>query len=181
VPNSAKIAIINIQSNYPNLSNYIITRLMTYLVNSNDYIVVERRNLEILENELNFNMSGMVSDETAQRIGHMIGAQTVITGSITALGDIYKFDFSILEVETGRIQGIFSEFIMEDQIFSALIGRNINLGQSILRNQRNMTYYWLYFGINPSFGLHFYNTANAVYNENKIKGTSKNSKNYCIK
>jgi hypothetical protein len=141
---------------------------MTYLVNSNKYVVVERRNLETLEKELNFNMSGMVSDDTAQRIGRMIGAQTVITGGVTTIGDIYKFDLNILEVETARIQGIYTELIIEDQILSALIGRSTNIGQSFLKEQRNMIFYWLYFGINSSFGFHFYDTKNTVYNENKL-------------
>jgi hypothetical protein len=116
-------------------------------------------------------MSGMVSDETAQNIGRMIGAQSVITGNITALGDVYKFDLNIIEVETARIQGIFSVLILEDQILKTLIGKNISLGQSFIREQRNMTYYWLYLGIKPSFGLHFYNTDDSIYNNANYNGS----------
>ena len=171
IPENTKIAIISIQSNHPDLSDYIITRITALFVNSNKYTIVERRNLTVLENELNFNMSGMVSDETAQNIGKMIGAQSVITGNITALGDVYKFDLNIIEVETARIQGIFSVLILEDQIFKTLIGRNISLGQSFIREQRNMTYYWLYLGIIPSFGLHFYNTDDSIYNNANYNGS----------
>jgi hypothetical protein len=167
------MAIINIESNYPNLSDHIITKLMSYLVNSNKYIIVERHNLEILENELNFNMSGMVSDETAQRIGRMTGAQSVITGNISSIGDVYRLVLKIIEVETATVQGIFTELIMEDQILLALVGRNINLGQSFQNNQRNTLFYWLYFGIKPSFGIHFYNLVDTIYNDNKSSnGTS---------
>jgi len=171
IPEHTKIAIINIQSNYPDLSDYIITKLTGILVNSNKYIIVERRNLTILENELNFNMSGMVSDETAQSIGRMIGAQSVISGKITALGDVYKFNLNIIEVETARIQGIFSVLILEDQILTALIGKNTSFGQSFVREQRNMNYYWLYLGIKPSFGLHFYNVDDSIYNNANYNGS----------
>ena len=162
------VAVINIQSNYYDLSDYIITKLTTNLVNSNKYIVVDRRNIEIIERELNFNMSGSVSDETAQSIGKMIGAKNIILGSFIPLGDAFRLTIQILEVETARITGMSDCLIIEDPILLALIGKKTNISQSLKRNQNNSDIYWIYFGIRPSFGLHFYNTNNTIFNENNI-------------
>lgn len=165
---NAVVAIINIQSNYPDLSDYIITKLTTNLVNSNRYIVIDRRNIEVIEHELNFNMSGSVSDETAQNIGKMIGAKNIIFGSFTPVGDIFRLTIQILEVETAIISGMFDCLLIEDPILLALIGRKTDLSQSLRRNKNNSTFYWIYFGIRPSFGLHFYNTKDTIFNENNI-------------
>jgi hypothetical protein len=44
--------------------------------------VYERQRIEIIQGELDFSLSGRVSDETAQRIGRFVGADTVIYGSL---------------------------------------------------------------------------------------------------
>jgi hypothetical protein len=49
--------------------------------------VFERQRIEFLQKELDFSLSGRVSDETAQGIGRFIGADTVIYGVLTCLPD----------------------------------------------------------------------------------------------
>jgi len=73
-------------------------------------------------------MSGDVSDETAQAIGRMLGAQTIISGSITPLGKNYRFRVQATEVETAAIQGGRTVSVTEDATLAALLGdRDLSL------------------------------------------------------
>ena len=98
------IAIISFSSLSDDLSNYIINGLTTSILRTENLRIVSRARISQLHSELRFQASGYVSDETAQRIGHMIGAETVITGSITRINNIYRLNIQGLEVETAIVQ-----------------------------------------------------------------------------
>jgi TolB-like protein len=108
VARGVKIAFVNIQSDSPALSEYIIEGLIENAVNDALNPVVDRQQLNAIRAELNFNMSGEVSDESAQAIGKMLGAQTIVTGSVAQMGDLYRIRVRALAVETAQIQGQFS-------------------------------------------------------------------------
>jgi TolB-like protein len=106
IPDSSKIAITNFGSSSEEMSEYIIDDLTKYIVDSGKFIMVDRRYLENARSELNFSMTGEVSDDTAQRIGHFVGAQIVISGSIKPQGSIYRMQIRAIMVETAQIVGI---------------------------------------------------------------------------
>jgi len=76
----SNVAVINIQSPTNNLTNYIIDSLLMHLVNEDKYLLIERSELNILEKEQHYQLSGMVSDQTAVSIGKQLGTQFIITG-----------------------------------------------------------------------------------------------------
>ena len=49
-------------------------------------------------------MSGDVSDESAQAIGKLLGAQAIVSGTLTNMGTYHRFRIRVISVETGRIQ-----------------------------------------------------------------------------
>jgi hypothetical protein len=57
---------------------------------------------------MNLQLSGDVSDDSAQAIGKQLGAQAIVTGSLTNLGDTYRFRVKVINVETARIEAQFS-------------------------------------------------------------------------
>ena len=99
LPGKSRVAIVAFSSEHENLSNYIMDELAGALVVCN-IEVADRRNLEYVYRELNFQMSGDVSDETAVSIGKFLGAQYVITGQLIKAGKIYRYRLSGLNVET---------------------------------------------------------------------------------
>jgi TolB-like protein len=102
--NDATIAILSFSTFAEELSNYIINGLTTSVLQTENLRVVSRQKISQILSELNFQMSGYVNDETAQHIGHMIGAQTVITGSMTRIDNLYRLNIQCLAVETAIIQ-----------------------------------------------------------------------------
>ena len=118
----SKVVVLNFAAPTEQLSNYIIEDLSDYIVNSRTLTVVDRRSLDVLRQEINFNMSGEVNDATAQRIGQLLGAQSIISGYISPLGSNYRFRVQAIEVETAALQGGQTITVIEDATLAALLG-----------------------------------------------------------
>jgi len=73
-------------------------------------------------------MSGEVDDNSAQRLGQMLGAQNIITGSVTKIGDRYRLTVRALNVESARIEGQFNRNISNSPTIDALIQTSVAVG-----------------------------------------------------
>ena len=99
-----RIAVLSFNSASRIMSNHVLEELTNALVNEGSLTVVARQNLTLLQQEMNFQLSGDVSDETAQAVGRMLGAEMVVTGTQGIAGSNYRFRFQVLEVETAAIR-----------------------------------------------------------------------------
>jgi hypothetical protein len=54
----AKIVILNIQSENANLSEYVIDELIKYFIEKRNYTIVDRQNLELIQQEWIFSFPG---------------------------------------------------------------------------------------------------------------------------
>jgi TolB-like protein len=133
----SKIVVLNFQSDYIDLSNYIIDETIALLVNLGNMTVVDRQNLETIQQEMDFQMSGEVSDESAQSIGRKLGAQIIVSGSIAPLGDLYRLRVRAIEVETATIRGINSQNIKLDGILATLTQNRSYRGPAVSRSGGN--------------------------------------------
>jgi TolB-like protein len=122
IPANTKVVVLNFSSKWADLSDYIIEELISYIVNEGKLTVVDRQNLETIRREMDFQLSGEVSDETAQSIGRKLGAQTIISGSITAIGNLYRLRVRAISVETAQILGMQSVDVAQDSRIAALTG-----------------------------------------------------------
>ena len=120
IPKGTKLAVLNLRSQSPQLSEYVMEELTIHFVDRNYFIIVERSLLELVQQELNFQLSGEVSDETAQSIGKKLGAQSIVYGSIEQVGDIYRLRVRVIVVESGAIQGGRAVNIQRDRILTSL-------------------------------------------------------------
>jgi curli biogenesis system outer membrane secretion channel CsgG len=98
LPAGSRVAIVTWDSPSASLSTYIMEELAGALLDRG-MVVVDRQNLELIAREQNFQLSGLVSDETARSIGHFLGADVVITGQFTELGGPYRYRASTVNVE----------------------------------------------------------------------------------
>ncbi|MDR1250314.1 MAG: CsgG/HfaB family protein [Treponema sp.] len=115
------VAAINFQSQSTRLADYAIDELNNAMVNIGALKPVERRRLDAIRNELDFSMSGEISDESVQSIGRMLGARSIITGSIEIIGAQYKIRFQAIATETAAIQYAFSENINNNSVLESLL------------------------------------------------------------
>jgi len=137
------VAVTNFEAETKELSNFIIQELLVAFANTGNVRVVERSRLEILEAELDFNISGSVSDATAQRIGRRIGAQIIFSGSISQYRDMYRMRVQAIVVETAEVIGTRTINIKYDPTLTGLLGK-INPSDA-------WKYQWLYVGANIGY------------------------------
>jgi hypothetical protein len=112
------------RSDYPDLSEYILSILSENAVNDGTFSVVDRQQLDAIRAELDFQISGEVSDESAQGIGRLLGAEGIVSGTINKIGPLYRVQVKAIEVETAGVQGQWSKNLSADgTLVSALTER----------------------------------------------------------
>jgi hypothetical protein len=120
LPKGNKLLILNIQSEFPALSEYIIDELIANTVNDRIFSVVDRQQLDAIRAELGFQMSGEVDDATAQALGRIAGAQIIISGAVSRIGDLYRLRVRALSVQSAQIEGQFNRNIPNNPTIAAL-------------------------------------------------------------
>jgi hypothetical protein len=133
VPRGTKIAIINITSDSTTLSDYIITELNANLINTGVLRVVPRSSVELqaVNREFNFQMSGYVSDDDQKRLGQFLEADSIITGTVTRLsGENYRLVINAIELESFTYQTSFrSNLQYNSQLRGLVANRGRGSGQ----------------------------------------------------
>jgi hypothetical protein len=111
------------------MSSYVLEELNYALVETGSLTIVDRRNIGVLQDELEFQYSGEVSDETASLIGRKLGAQMIVSGAVGIAGNVYRYRVQVLDVETAAIKHSSRSNIKNDEVTMALMS-----GQIIIRD-----------------------------------------------
>jgi len=111
---NTKVVVLNFVSDWPRLSDYVIEELIGNIVNDGRLTVVDRANLEVLRQEMNFQLSGEVSSESMQTIGQKLGAQFIISGTIIDTGAGIRLRIRVISVESAQIPGMYSANLTQD-------------------------------------------------------------------
>ncbi len=91
------------RQNMEPLQKGLADMLITELSKIQALKVIERNQLQQMIEEMKLGQSGMVDEQTAQKVGRLLGAQTLLLGSYVAMfGGKMRIDARIVEVETGR-------------------------------------------------------------------------------
>ena len=77
--------------------------LITSLVRTGRFDVVERAQLQKILKEQQLGMTGMISQETAARVGELLGVKVIITGSVIQIGNTVEVNARLINVEDGSI------------------------------------------------------------------------------
>jgi hypothetical protein len=72
---------------------------------------------------MNFQMSGDVSDESAQQIGMLLGAQSIVSGSLVNMGESYRFRTKAINVISAAIQTSSSISVSDDPQLKYLLSQ----------------------------------------------------------
>jgi len=85
-----------------NLGGIISSMMTTDLVNRGRYKLVERAQLDNVSKEFALSLTGMIDEDTATKIGKVVGAKYVIAGTVSKLEAIH-IDMRMIEVESSEI------------------------------------------------------------------------------
>jgi hypothetical protein len=100
------------------LSDYLIAELSSRLVNTGRFKVLERQkiNMSVVKSSLIFDASGDVSDESAQGIGHFLGAQYLVIGSLKLYGQQIQFYVETVKAEDSQKVASYSKPISRNEL-----------------------------------------------------------------
>ncbi|MDR2193933.1 MAG: CsgG/HfaB family protein [Treponema sp.] len=103
LPKGATIAVLSMSSNDRTLSETALDELEYSLVDSKQFIIVDRAKLDQIRNEQNLQAAGDISDDSAVSMGNIYGWNIVILGSISSTGSRGRITVKALDVKTAQI------------------------------------------------------------------------------
>ncbi|MDT8297675.1 MAG: FlgO family outer membrane protein [Spirochaetaceae bacterium] len=104
--NLAVLDIMNVDNRKSVLGSFVEEELYTNLVRSKpaDITIIERSQINQIMQEWDLGSSGIVNNDTAVQIGQLVGANAVVLGSITKIGETARINIRIVDVETARVE-----------------------------------------------------------------------------
>jgi len=102
-------AVLNFQTSEETLSKQgseLATLLEADLSTSEHALTVEREEVDKILNEQELGKSGLVSADTAAKVGSLTGAQVLVTGRLFATGNQYMIVAKIMSTTTSRVYGV---------------------------------------------------------------------------
>lgn len=87
-------------------AEYFTEQLVLALSRNETFRIVERKDLQSLLEELEFQMSGLVKDEDVQQIGNFLGAELLVSSRMYAKDKDYELFLKLTRVETGEILSV---------------------------------------------------------------------------
>jgi hypothetical protein len=80
----------------------VTSRLETEIMKTEQYQVLERRNMDMILQEQGFQQTGACNSSECQvEIGQLLGVEKLITGSITKVNDVITLNLKRISVESG--------------------------------------------------------------------------------
>ena len=116
-----KIALLNFNSPSDRFSLYVLDELSANLLDSGRLTVVDRREVDLIRNEFEFQFSGEVGDDSMQELGRMLGAQSIVSGSLTEIGGDYRIVIRVLNVQTASVAVQYRADIDSDRRVQSLL------------------------------------------------------------
>ena len=116
----SRVAVIAFESPNDRISAHILEEIAGALFDRG-IEVADRQSLEHVLGELDFQMSGYVSDESALSIGQFLGAELVITGQLRHLGATYRFQVNAVNVEDATQRSVTRLDVRNDSAMQALM------------------------------------------------------------
>ena len=103
-----KIAVLDFQlqggkHDSADMGKIVAEWLITALVKEGRFDVIERRLLEKVLQEQKIGVSGVVDESSASKLGRVLGAKIVITGTVLEFQNVLEVNARILEVESSSI------------------------------------------------------------------------------
>jgi Mg-chelatase subunit ChlD len=100
------IPIIPGEEKYKVDAEYFTDQFMAAISEHPTFTIVERDDLQKILEEMELQLSGIVSDESAVEIGSLLGAEVLVTGKMYRKEAQYEVFFKLLRVETGEVLSV---------------------------------------------------------------------------
>lgn len=113
----------------------VATLMTTLLSNDPGLLLVERAELSKILGEFELNLGGTVDPGAAAKIGHLAGADILVTGRMFQTGDDHFIASKAISVSTGRIFGDLAEYEKGESIAAAAQALSEKVSKRIADNR----------------------------------------------
>jgi len=125
LPANTTAAIINFRSDSEKLNDYVVNELYGAILRNRSIVPVKPDpvQLQSIRGDLPSDMTDTVGRESAQRIGRLLGAQYLVTGSTERVGSEYKINFNAIDTNA-ELKSRYSVTLnpQNDSQFALLLG-----------------------------------------------------------
>ena len=117
------------------LGNYVADELASSLVNNTSLRMISRQDFERVLSEQNIQTAGNFDDDTTAKIGHNLGWQTIIFGTVEPTQEAYRLSLRAVDVESGELRGSKSYFLNgKDPTLISIVNPNMTIQHLSERN-----------------------------------------------
>ncbi len=78
--------------------------LVSELFKTGKFVIVERKLLSSVLEQHKLNMSGLVDESTARKVGKLLGVDYIIAGTLINIGDVLNVNARMISIESGSIE-----------------------------------------------------------------------------
>lgn len=122
-------------NSFDNLQKGLADSLANNLAKYKSFTILERGKLNEALKELSLSQSGFVSDESAVKLGKLVGSQYIIFGSALKTGQLFQVSLRVVETETGKIAlGESIECSNEESIINSINYLSLKTASSLGEN-----------------------------------------------
>lgn len=94
---------VNDDGKISKLGRYTAEKLTPYFTRSDQFQVLERALIDKVIAEQQFQVSAFVDESATQEIGKLLGAETIVSGTISELNDAFYFNAKVVDVAHGKL------------------------------------------------------------------------------
>jgi hypothetical protein len=102
LPANSRVSLLNISKSETDTVDVVIREITDALI-ATGITVLDRQNLDVINAEKQYQVSGEVSDDAYVSIGKMLGVETIVTCAITGSANLRKLTTRSVSVETGKV------------------------------------------------------------------------------
>ena len=123
----AVVDFTDLEGNTNELGRFVAEELAGDLINTNKgFDVVDRNHLKSLLAENKLSMSGLVDPGSVKKLGRIAGADALVTGSLTPLGDSVRISCKAIDMSTAKVMGVAKGHIAKTAAIANLLKSGIN-------------------------------------------------------
>jgi TolB-like protein len=117
----AVIEFVDLKGNVTDFGRYLAEKLITKLVQTKKFKVIERQLLNRVIAEQKLSLTGTIDPSSAKQLGKLLGVDAICSGTISDLAQTLDVNGRLISTETGEIFAVASTIIPKDDSVTNLM------------------------------------------------------------
>ncbi|HEX8187738.1 MAG TPA: FlgO family outer membrane protein, partial [Pyrinomonadaceae bacterium] len=117
----AVVEFTDLQGNTTDFGRFLAEELITRLMETEKFRVIERQLLNKIIAEQKLSLTGVIDPASAKQLGKILGVEAIVAGTVTNLSQSLKVNARLVSTETGEIFSVASAEIFKDESVTGLL------------------------------------------------------------